>query len=509
MTDDRRPATDPKLLVLDIGSSSVRVWLYDTEGRGTDAGPGTQCEYDWTVRPAGAMETDAEALVARTASMIDAALLAARSAGTPIVGVALATFWHSLLGLDAAGEPVTPVYGWGDSRARPDALRLLEAADQGEYHARTGCYFHPSYPMVKLAWLRRVAPGVFGRAASWVSFPEYLELRLAGRRRCSYSMASGSGLLDVHRLEWDAGALELAGIPASCLSPLVDTEPARGLRPELAVRWPELASVPWFPALGDGACANVGSGAVGVERPGVTIGTSAALRLLWEPAGALRVPEELWCYRLDAARCVVGGALSNGGNAVAFLRRMLRLPPEQQWEARVGAMPPDSHGLTVLPFLMSERGPGWLSETRSALLGATLDTTPEQVLRAWMEAVAYRVGAIYARLSDVAGGAAEVIASGGALNASELWGQMLADVLDRPVALTVEPEATARGAALVALERLGTIPDVAAPPVEVAVRYQPDEERHARYAAAALRQETLLDRLAPWTRAAPPSGREE
>jgi gluconokinase len=126
-----------------------------------------------------------------------------------------------------------------------------------------------------------------------------------------------------------------------------------------------------------------------------------------------------------------------------------------------------------------------------------------------MEAVAYRIGAIYARLSDVAGGAAEVVASGGALNASEIWGQMLADVFGRPVALTVEPEATARGAALVALERLGAIPDLAAPPVEVAVRYRPDAERHARYAAAARRQQALLDLLAPGTRAEPPTGREE
>jgi gluconokinase len=166
-------------------------------------------------------------------------------------------------------------------------------------------------------------------------------------------------------------------------------------------------------------------------------------------------------------------------------------------------MEPDSHGLTILPFLMAERGPGWLSETRSVIVGATLDTSTEQLLRAWMEAVAYRIDAMYQRLRDVAGSAVEVRASGGALDASPTWGQILADVLDRPVALTVEPEATARGAAAVALERLGRIRDLAGLAAQVEVRYRPDAERHARYAEAVVRQQALLELLAPWARTAP------
>jgi gluconokinase len=156
------------------------------------------------------------------------------------------------------------------------------------------------------------------------------------------------------------------------------------VRPELAERWPELRGVPWYPAIGDGAAANLGSGAFGKDRVGLTIGTSAAVRLLWEAEGAVTVPPELWCYRLDARRWVSGAALSNGGIAVAFLRRLLELPPDRVWEAAVEAMEPDSHGLTVLPFLLGERGPGWRRETRSVVMGATPATTPAEMMRAWM-----------------------------------------------------------------------------------------------------------------------------
>ena len=64
------------------------------------------------------------------------------------------------------------------------------------------------------------------------------------------------------------------------LSPLVDRDaPLRGLLPEYGRRWPRFADVPWFPALGDGAAANVGSGCLGPSRVALTVGTSGALRL--------------------------------------------------------------------------------------------------------------------------------------------------------------------------------------------------------------------------------------
>ncbi|HET8656920.1 MAG TPA: gluconokinase [Longimicrobiaceae bacterium] len=493
--------TGPLVLVLDVGSSSVRAWLYDREGRGVDPGPEARSAYAWRNVPAGAMECDAGALAGRVEAVVDVAVARAREAGMEIAAVACAAFWHSLVGLDERGDPLTPVYGWGDTRAAGTAVALGERMDARAYHARTGCFLHPSYPFVKLVWLRELDAAGFARVAHWVSFPEYLESRLFGVARCSYSMGSGSGLMDVHGLAWDAAALEAAGVREAQMAPLVDAgEAARGLRPEYAARWPGLARTPWFPALGDGACANAGSGAVGAERFGATVGTSAAVRVLWEPAEGVRVPDELWCYRLDGRRWVAGGALSNGGNAVAFLRGFLDLPGEPEWEAEIARMPPDSHGLTVLPYLVGERGPGWLTETEAVVAGLRQTTPPQHLLRAWMEAIAYRVAAVTTRLEEVVGRPAEVRASGGALQASPVWTQILADVLGHDVRLSVEREATARGAALVALECLGLLPTLGAAPVGAAACFTPDPARRARYRAAMRRQATLAGALAPWLR---------
>jgi gluconokinase len=490
----------PWVLVLDVGTSSVRVWFYDRQAKGLDPGPGAQREYVWHTTADGAMEAGADALFQQVVRVIDAALSHAREAGLEIAAVAIATFWHSLVGLKPDGSPATPLYSWGDTRAADAALRLRERLDEEAVHRRTGSFLHPSYPSAKLLWLRERDSAAFERVAAWGSFAEYLEQRFFGERRCSFSMASGSGLLDIHRLVWDEEMLEATGLHADRLSPLVDTDaPPRGLEPEFAWRWPELTRVPWFPALGDGACANVGSGAVGRDRMGLTVGTSAAVRTLWEPEGEEEpVPLGLWCYRLDRRRFVAGGALSNGGNAVAYLRRTLHLPGEREWEAELAVMEPDAHGLTILPFLVGERGPGWQAETEAAVMGLTQATPAVHVLHAWLEAVAYRVAGVYRLLENVFGAPERVLASGGALHASPVWTQILADVLGRPLALTNEREAAARGAALVAQEQLGWLRDLREVPVPETVDFEPDVGHHTRYGAAIHRQRALEEALGPW-----------
>jgi gluconokinase len=494
------------VLVLDIGSSSARAWFFDAEGRAVDAGPRARRAYLWHTEPAGAMECDAEALLAGVVSVMDGAVETARASGYRIAAVGIAAFWHSILGVGEDGKPLTPVYGWGDTRGIEEAVRLGGEVDEGDLHARTGCFLRPNYPTVRLSWLRATDPAAFATVARWISFPELVDAELLGERRVSYSVASGSGFLDVHRLDWDAEALSMAGVRAAQLSPLVDTDAAaRGVRPELAARWPELSGVPWYPAIGDGAAANLGSGAFGKDRVGLTIGTSSAVRLLWEPDGPVRVPRDLWCYRLDARRWVAGAALSNGGNAVAFLRGFLHLPDEREWEARVQEMEPDSHGLTILPFLLGERGPGWRRETRSAILGATLATTPEELMRAWLEAVAYRIARVEDELQRSLGGEGEVLATGGALDASPVWAQILADVMNRTVALVAAREATARGAALVVLERLGWRAGLREAEPEVTARFLPDPARHQRYRAGAVRQQNLLEALPDPATLTPPA----
>ena len=169
-------------------------------------------------------------------------------------------------------------------------------------------------------------------------------------------MASGTGLLDVHAMVWDAEMLEVSGIGVDRLSPLVDLGPPGCLRADFANRWPALADAHWFPALGDGACANVGSGATGPSRIALTVGTSAAVRMILPrpPDQDWTVPEGLWAYRLDRERAVLGGALSNGGNLLRWIWDTTGTDRDDETTTAAAALAPDSTG-SDLPALSRRR----------------------------------------------------------------------------------------------------------------------------------------------------------
>jgi gluconokinase len=486
-------AEPPLILAVDIGSSSTRVVVYDRLGRMVE-GIGSQEQYRLRTSAEGAAEDDPEASLERAARCIDTALGQAGPLASHIGGVAVDTLVSNIMAIDSSGRPLTPLISYADTRNDADADYLRATLDEAAVHDRTGCLLRTSYWPARLAWFRRVQPEVWNAAARWITLGEYLELRLFGRCRVSFSAASWSGLLDRRALTWDRPLLDYLGVRPDQLSELVDVyEPLRGLLGPYAARWPALTGVPWFPAEGDGAAANVGSGCTGHERIALTIGTSGAIRAVMTEV--TQVPPGLWCYRVDRQHALLGGATSEGGNVYGWLQRTLQLGSPTEVEAAVAAFPPDSHGLTILPFLAGERSPDWAGNVQATIHGLTITTTPLEILRASLEAVAYRFAVIEERICNRPGCQHRLIASGGALLHSPAWMQIFADVLGRTVVASAEPEATSRGAAVLALRALGAVPSIESMPAADGAVYEPDSARHEVYQAAIARQRWLYDRL--------------
>ncbi|HLV81715.1 MAG TPA: gluconokinase, partial [Chthonomonadaceae bacterium] len=430
----------------------------------------------------------------------DQALAQAGDRDASIHAVGTSTFWHALLGLDAQGEPLTPIYNWSDTRSAPAARRLRKDLDVEAVHARTGCVIHPSYYPAKLVWLRDTHPQIFARVARWVSPGEYLFSRLLGPDACrvSVSMASGTGLLNQQQCRWDTQTLEAIGLPLEKLSPLIDLKTAfSGLQGDYARRWPALREVPFFPAAGDGACGNMGSGCVSPQRMAINLGTSGAIRVLWEedPQAPLTPPPGLWRYRVDARRPLMGAAFSDGGGDYAWMLRTLQLPPAEELEQQLTRMEPGAHDLIFLPFLAGERSPGWNPDAHAALTGMNLDTRPIDILAAALEAVALQFAQAAQQLAALFPQARQIVASGGALGHSPAWAQMFADAIGQPVTLAAEPEASARGAALLALESSGQISSAGEVEARLGRVFTPDPSRHARYLDLLARQQRLYAQL--------------
>ena len=219
------------------------------------------------------------------------------------------------------------------------------------------------------------------------------------------------------------------------------------------------------------------------------IGTSGAMRVVFAGEPPAELAPALWSYRVDQQRVVVGGALSDGGGLVQWLGQSLKID-----EGEVGALEPDAHGLTVLPFWSGERSTGWSSDARGGIFGLRQKTTPVEILRATLEAIAYRF-ALIARALDQVAPNATIFASGNALRSSPAWLQIIADVLGRPLLFGGTAEASIRGAALLALEAVGKIGTIEEDSIAIEQVFEPDLKRHARYQQGLARQEEFYDRL--------------
>ncbi|HEV7472662.1 MAG TPA: FGGY-family carbohydrate kinase, partial [Pyrinomonadaceae bacterium] len=149
--------------------------------------------------------------------------------------------------------------------------------------------------------------------------------------------------------------------------------------------------------------------------------------------------------------------------------------------------------LTILPFWAGERSTGWNPDARGTIFGLSLQTRPVEILRAAMEAIAYRFALIASALEPFAPGA-RLIASGHALRSSPTWVQILADVLGRQVAVSELSEASMRGAALLALEAAGKIRSIEEFSVPVEMVFEPNASHHEVYRKAIDRQQQLYEK---------------
>jgi gluconokinase len=441
-------------LALDIGTSSIRASLFD-ENAAALPRANVKIPTSFISTANGGFEIDAKEAFAKVVAAIDAILDKTRNLRGEIEYVAPCAFWHSLVGINAKGRPTTSVLGWADTRSRDYTAVLRKRFDEVEIHNRTGARFHSSYWPAKLLWFRREHPQLFEKTAQWLSFSDYVWLKLFGNATTSVSMASGTGVFDIRKCEWDRDLLRFLKLGPNKLPLIAENDAATSrLDRKFAKRWPRLAGAEWFPAIGDGAADNIGSRCVTRSRAALMIGTSAAMRVSYVGKPPARIPDGLWCYRVDGKRIILGGALSDGGGLYRWLNDNLRLPADA--EAQIANRRPAIQGLTFLPFLAGERGTGYHEDVAGAILGLKSGHTALDILQAAMESVAFRLAAILEQLNKIAP-IKEIVASGGALRDSPVWAQIIADVLGRDLIMSGTDESSSRGAVLHALESKGKI----------------------------------------------------
>jgi len=483
------------ILVLDIGTSSVRAALYNCKG---DVLPETMVKNDRTLTATddGGAEIDALEAFAQIEQAVDDVLKKSAEIKGTISHVAASSFWHSLVGVDAKGKPTTKVFGWADTRSATYVADLRAKFDETAVHNRTGARFHSSFWTAKLLWLRKDYAKIFEKTEKWLSFSDFAALKFFGEAATSVSMASATGIYNLRSNDWDADLIKLLKLKRANLPEIVASDAQTfQLNSKYQKRWTRLKNAEWFAAIGDGAANNIGAGCTKKSKAALMIGTSGAMRVAFTGEIPAAIPSGLWCYRIDRKRVIIGGALSDGGGLYRWLKDNLKLSgTDDEIESEIEKRVPDAHNLTFLPFLAGERGTGYHETAHGAILGLKSATDPIDIAQAALESVAYRFAEIYDQLNEICK-IKEIIASGGALRESPVWTQIIADILAANMSLPDVREASSRGAVLHALEMIGKIEDIEKVETPCGQSFKFDVKRNAIYKKARQRHEKFYELL--------------
>jgi gluconokinase len=474
------------LIGVDIGTTNVKAVALADDGRLlARAGRATR-----TLSPfPGAAEQSPQAVFRQTVDVIRAITAACSGFGAP-AGLTFSGAMHSLIAVDERGRCLTNAWLWSDGRASAFYRPLRESETGQEIYRRTGTPIHPMSPFVKLLCLRASYPEVFEKARLFQGIKDFILQGLLAEKICDASLASTTGLLNTVSGQWDEVALHTAGILADLLPRVVSPSSVFRLPEASATRLGLPAGLPVIPGASDGALANIGSGAAGLDKLAVTIATSAALRLtLTFPH--LDTQGRTFCYRLDDRRFIAGGASNNGSNVLDWLRRNVFhiRRPVSEILSEASRIAPGNDGLLFLPYLHGERAPLWDTDAVGACHGLTHRHGRAHLARAAVEGVVLNLRLIADALPQWE--ACRSIALSGGAAQSPLWQRVTADVFERPVEVP-SPEAadaSALGAVILAREALGLAP---MPPPEPALVLAPEAEGVAAYRAVWRRFGSLL-----------------
>lgn len=437
--------TDRAVLVaVDVGTTNVKTVAFDLDGEAVAAATrGTDTRHP----TAGHAEQEMGLVYELTAETIREVVDALPADAVP-QGVGITGQGDGLWAVTDEGEPVRNAVLWSDSRA---AGVLEEWDDEGildDVVAQCGSAPYPGMSLPLLTWLAREEPDRFADVGTVLSCKDWVVYRLTDERVTDHSEATVP-YLDQSTGEYDRSVFDLVGLSEArdVLPELVaPTEPVGSVTGTAAAetRLPE--GLPVVAGPFDVPASGIGSGTATTGGTAVTLGTSLTHQVFVDGPQSTRSGiqmnlgiDGLWTYAIG----------SNAGTPSLdwAAETLAGVGDVTDLEALASAAPAGSDGVCYHPYLSptGERGPFVDPDARGQFVGLTPEHGPEQLARAVYEGLSLAVRDCVEHLPR---DASRVALSGGGTR-SELWPQLVADCLDRPVVVPAGRELGAKGAAIV------------------------------------------------------------
>ncbi|MER9643255.1 xylulose kinase [Mesorhizobium sp. M7A.F.Ca.US.011.01.1.1] len=493
----------PDLVIgIDSSTSATKAIAWDRNGRAVAEGRASIA----TSNPRrGYFEQDPAEWWASTATALRA--VSATVSPARIAALAIANQRESFGLFDEQGEAVGPATLWLDERARQKARRFGQTFGAARVHAISGKPLDVIPCLYRMIWFREEQPEIFAQVERMAEVQGYLVFRLSGRWVTSTASADPMGVLDMRTMDWSNEILEAAGIARRMMPDLARPGTVLGqITPEAAISTGLREGTPIVAGGGDGQCAGTGAGVLQAGCAYINLGTavvsgSYGTDYVHDPA-----------FRTETAVAEDGYIYETCLRAGTFLvdwmtREMLGVEHGssgalETLEAEATASPIGAGGIMLLPYWQGVMDPHWDSAARGVIVGLSGSSRRGDVYRAVLEGIALHQAATSQRAAAaVAQNIDHFIAIGGGAK-SDLWMQILADALDRPVKRSTTVEASSLGAAMAAAKGAGWFSTIAeaslAMASEPAQSFDPDAGRAGRYAELLAIHADLWPTLSAW-----------
>ncbi len=494
-------ASEDLVLAVDLGTSGVKVGLVDFSGR-VHFKEYAPLKTNFVEK--GGAEQDAEAwwqFIAAAARRAAATVRPEQVAAVGITGQ-----WGSTVPVDAEGKPVGPCVMWMDTRGGPHASKAFGGCVQGYDLFALAAWIRktagmPSTsgadPIGHMLYLDRDRPDI-AQAARWYLEPvDYLSMRFTGVPAASHASMTAAWLTDNRRcdlLAYDSALIARAGVDPSKLPPLVATGSIVGtVREDVAalIGIPKTAKV--ITGMPDLHTAAVGAGTVLDYEPHMAVSTTSwiscpiALKRTDVLHSIATVPG------LHPSRYLVADNQDSAGQCLRWLRDNVIAPTdglfsheEPPWDALVkvaSQAPAGSGGVLFTPWLHGERSPIDDRNARGGFHNLSLATSHAHLVRAVLEGVAHNTRWLHRAVERFTKRKLDPIRIIGGGAQSDLWCQIMADILDRTIEQVAEPlHANLRGVGIFVGLSLGAIQlEEVRGIVPVRRTFEPDAGRHAIY----------------------------
>lgn len=463
---------------IDLGTSSVKILLVNSDGAILKS---VSREYPISYPQSGWSEQSP--LDWYNATMNGLKELLSDADRESVSGISFGGQMHGLVILDENDEVIRPAILWNDGRTAKQTAYLNEVIGEDTLMEYTANIAFAGFTAPKILWVKENEPENFARIEKLMLPKDYLAYRLSGTYATDYSDASGMLLLDVKNRTWSKKMCEICGIDVNKLPTLYESYEKIGtLLPSVALELGLSEDVLVAIGAGDNAAAAVGTGTVGDSQCNISLGTSGTVFISQEKfakneCGALHN----FCHSSGAYHlmgCILSAASCNKWWVEDVLGTSDFKREEDGMLNMLGC-----GSVFFLPYLMGERTPHNDVNARGAFIGMRPDTTRKQLTMAVLEGVAFALRDSV-ELAKQLGAKIEITSICGGGAKSEVWRNIVANVLGIPVTRPLVEEGPAYGASILAMVADGeykTVKDATKKLIKLRDTTMPNKEITALY----------------------------